>query len=140
MVGRVKSLLRDIEYGLRGLLYWAPAAWRWRSWDYNYSLKMLRHSLRALEVAVRTGCHEDGPRDARDIRVAIALLGREIDDHIYIEQCGMRSLDEARVWKMNGEVFPLYNRRDVIHAVARMKSDRRYLYALLHKKMPRWWD
>ncbi len=110
------SRYRDLANGLRGLYYWAPFAWKWRSWDYAFVLYAIEHGLKALEPALRDGHGVDGERRAQEIRVALELLRRILGDVDISSTQDWESYmaAEARAWD---ELFPL-----------------------LHKRMRRWWS
>lgn len=120
MIQVVSYIRYDISSGIRGLIYWAPYAWKWRSWDYQYGLDALEHHLVALEKAVREGYHMNAEKDARDIRVTIELLRRK--DYYpskFLAECTREDL----------------KRRD-----AKQKEDWEYLWKHISRNMKKWWD
>lgn len=118
------SLYRDIANGLYGLYYWAPFAWRWRSWDYSDVLKATEHGLRALEPVVRDGDGVEGKKRAQEMRVALELL-RRIDADEYFLNLYVTKDD--------------WERRFDIDAAAR-ERDWDMLFEVLRKRMRRWWN
>ena len=108
--------LTELKYKLWALWYWSPVIWNWYSWDYAYTLKVLRHSLMALETAVSTGVHEDWETTAREIRMAILLLDRI-------------------------ESPPYYGQDLTVYEIMRREEqDWNMLMDLLRKRMRSWWD
>ncbi len=114
----VWSRYRDLANGLRGLAYWAPFAWKWRSWDYEFVLYAIEHGLKAMEPALRNGDSAEGEKRAQEVRVALELLRRLTGDTestiTSTEDWAAHLGAKVRAWD---ELFPL-----------------------LHKKMRRWWQ
>lgn len=110
----------DIPNGIRGLIYWAPIAWRWRSWDYQYGLDAFAHHLRALEEACRMGSSVTGEAEAKRIRIALELLRRHVEDPYS---------DQLRTNKLSYQEYAALRERDWD-----------YLWNLIRKYLRRWWD
>ena len=118
----------DIHQGLAGLIYWAPFAWKYRTWDYAWGLEALRMHLVKLEIAVRTGHHLNGKRDAKDIRVAISLMKR---------------IEEDNYWRLAEKSNPynyLKNELPIRHHSKQGQEDWNYLFNLMRKRSKHWWD
>lgn len=113
--------LRDFYYevraGIFGLLYWAPFAWRWRSWDYEYGLIALDHHLKALEKTIRkSGIHEDNEKIADEIVECLGILNRIVKDRYILES---KSFEKA---------------------ISAKQKDLKLLCKIIAEKMPAWWD
>ena len=77
----MRSLLSYIRYdipqGVQSLLYWAPVVWRWRAWDWSFTVDVLIHSLKAQrELEVRYKRHTNWETQARRMSVCIEALER----------------------------------------------------------------
>lgn len=109
----------NIRNGLIAVRYWLPVIWRWRSWDWEYSLEVFIHSLRALDKAISKGPHLSREKDSRRLRETIELL-----DRIRKDEFISTTID-------NTPMIEIHRKRDTYYW--------NRLNILLSKHMKGWW-
>lgn len=119
---------RDIPHGISGCIYWFPFAWKYRTWDWQYGMTALNKHLVKLEVAVREGCHDNGAKDAKDIRLALALMKRLRENDYYSKA----EANPQYKWLKNESPYKYHKRQE--------NNDWSFLFELLRKRMRHWWD
>lgn len=68
--------IKQFFFRIKRLLRWIPVIWRTRTWDYQYTLNILRHSLLELAECVENGITVSGPEHAKQIRYVCELIER----------------------------------------------------------------
>lgn len=114
----------DIHQGIYGLYYWARFAWTWRTWDYAYGLRALQLHLKALEPALRHGHHVNGERDADQVKEALFLIDRILEDD----------------WTLDNKADCLSDRQNIKVKGDQSRRDMKRLGEVLGKHMLGWWD
>lgn len=121
----ISWLRYDTVNGVRGLLYWAKFAWRWRSWDSHFALAALQHSLKALEPVLRNGHAMYGSDRADEVKAAVALLDRILKSDYILTDNDPECLSREFSLKVQNQA----NRRDL-----------KELTRIMNKSLYRWWD
>jgi len=71
----VSYIRYDVPQGLHSLLYWLPVVWRWRAWDWAFTVDVLIHSLEAQrELEVKYQRHTNWEAQAREMQICIEAL------------------------------------------------------------------
>ena len=72
----------DIPYGIRNVVRFFLLIWRYRTWDYLYTLMLLRYSLQKLCKTVETGHEVDETRlpKVEAMQRALTILDHIVDD------------------------------------------------------------
>lgn len=79
----MKTKLRNIRLGIVALIYWLPIIWKWRSWDYSYTLRVLAHSLKGQRAAIANKTewqHLHWERDVKNMSICIEAIERLTSD------------------------------------------------------------
>jgi hypothetical protein len=139
----IRFLRYDLPQGLRSLWYWLPVIWKWRNWDWAYTVDVLIHSLEAQrEQEVRYKRHACWARKAKDLSITIEALRRlrnENDDDMLMlvpDEKGL--LGMSLVPKPNA----FLGTKKSIYARER---DRQKMYldiatTQMRKHLTQWWD
>lgn len=151
--GRIKlkylSISIHIRYfvtGLVNIFQWAPILYKDRHWDYTYIYIILRHKLDLQQKHLaKYGCHEEVDRDVKNIKIAIELLRRIVEDDyetaafeelrekdllISIKDL-QKATSEDRLQKAK-KVFAKHRKRK--------NGDKKFLFTHLEKHIEEWWD
>lgn len=139
--------LRNIYYGIRNLIRWAPIIWQDRDWDYCYALKIMELKFRNMATAMnRNGRHVGYERVVRELTICAELCSRLTNNNYdlgaywfndkqveaYMTQDLQASLydnkyeNEWRTWRN--------------HEASMCKQDLDYLCKMMSKYMFGWWD
>lgn len=83
----------DLPEGIKNLRFFFPVIWRYRDWDYNFQLRILKKSLEPLAERLRDGNEVEDPRMKKVAKIerAVEILGHIADDtyiDIAAEQLG----------------------------------------------------
>ena len=68
--------MRELLRRIRRTIRWIPVLWRNQTWDYQYTLNILGHSLNELAECLEGSITESGPNDAKRIRYVCNLIDR----------------------------------------------------------------
>lgn len=97
----MKSVINFIRYdipnGIKNLVRFLPVVWRYREWDYNYTLDLLLHGLIGLENAIRNGVEVDEHRIPKADKIArvVEILNHIVNnEYIEIAESELGSLSE----------------------------------------------
>lgn len=76
----------DLPRGVKNLVFFFPTVWKFRSWDYNYQLRLLKKSLEPLRDSIKNGYEIEITRDKKvaAINRAIEIL-HNITEDTYID-------------------------------------------------------
>ena len=107
--------------GFKNIIYFLPAIWRFRSWDFGYTYELLYLAL----VKVRDRVEDNPivrytPKEIQRIRDCVYLLNRVNKDDYFT----------------NDEVTS----RALINSEYMRKRDTEYLFKLISKYGDTWWD
>lgn len=73
----MKRILRRYAQGAYWVIYWLPLAWRFRPWDWAYTVDMLIHALEAQHSQfIDHKIASSWERQAREIAITIEALRR----------------------------------------------------------------
>ncbi|KKM20689.1 hypothetical protein LCGC14_1643000 [marine sediment metagenome] len=74
----------DIPHGIGNLIRFFPAVWKFRPWDYSYTLILLRVGLCYLWQGIDKGMEIDKTRDQKTKQISwvLALLDRHINESL----------------------------------------------------------
>jgi hypothetical protein len=130
----------DIPQGLRSLLYWAPVIWRWRAWDWAYTVDVLIHAIsaqRRLEITYKR--HVGWERQAQDMQICIEALKRLQEDK-YGDMLELVDDDSGISLRVKSDAF--YGTRK---AVYEYEKNRKKMYldiatTQLRRHLLNWWD
>ena len=81
---RISDFYYNIKNGIPNLIKWFPVIWQNRDWDHNFIWILLHKKLTLMENCIRNyGHHVYAERDADQIKLAINLLNRLIEDEYH---------------------------------------------------------
>jgi hypothetical protein len=114
----------------KNLIRWLPVIWKWRPFDYRYSLIVLKTSLEGQldqfnhALNIRGFYHVGIERDIKNITICINLLDRIIkDDYIIIDN---------KIFRNKKAYYKRVQWQE--------KHDIEYLSKLISKYINHWWD
>lgn len=83
---QLETLYYNIKYGIKNLVLFFPTIWRWRSWDYDFTIDLLHKSLSELykSVYVTNTWHVLDEKEKRKMATAVNCLKR-LKDNNYLE-------------------------------------------------------
>lgn len=112
--------LRGILQGFKNIFIWLPIIWEDRQFDHGYLYTIMWHKLKLMEKFFSSGdpWAVGADKCAKDIKVARILCGRLMD----------------------GSYTNPFKWADWKYAQRQEKQDREYLFDLMKKKVPSWWD
>ena len=72
----------DLPEGIKNLRFFFSVIWRYRDWDYNFQLKILKRSLEPLAKSLRDGNEVEDPRMKKVAKIerAVEILSHIADD------------------------------------------------------------
>lgn len=76
----------DLPKGIKNLIFFFPVIWKYRSWDYNFQMRILKRSLEPLAKSLRNGNEVEITRmkKVEKIERAIEILHNQSED-LYID-------------------------------------------------------
>ena len=106
------------------VLKWIPVIWKTHTWDYGYTLIILKRSLEDLYNCIdEYGVHVNKHRELKRMKVTLLLLDRIIKDDYYMQ-----------------EPFFDNEKHKFECMVSRERLDEELLYKYLWKYGSGWWD
>lgn len=125
----LRSVLRDIQWGIKNLVLWFLIIWKDRPWDHYYLFVMLRHKLLLMEEYFDrpNPIVVDSKKIAEQIRLCRLLLNRIIKND-YIPN----SIKEIKQIEKRIEVYKLADNL--------AKQDLEMLFLQMKKHVKKWWD
>lgn len=140
--------------GLRSLWQWKGAVWRYRPWDFNYTLRMLRHSLMLQAKEIEGNARHVGYEIvAKDIRAVVSALDRLIEDDYTHDAyaahpMGKEIQAEIDEWCASGFSYSLKDNPELDKArrecweTARLaeQTDKDFIFDTIKKEYEQWWD
>lgn len=114
------GLFHDFVYGIRNIFTWMPIIWKDRQWDQAYLYAILGKKLKRMEDFFLSGntTTANAKKHGKDIKVARILCNR-------LEREDYSNPNKWADWRYS-------NRQE--------KQDREYLFDLMKKHVPEWWD
>lgn len=120
----IRGAFYDVKNGIYGVWYWIPFAWKWRPWDWAFGLLALKHHLIKSEKCLQNGFVVCGKRNAKDIKKAIILIDRIIEES-YLLDAAPDCISEDKWHRLR---------------VKQSEDDWNYFLLLIRKHMRKWWD
>lgn len=136
-----------IKYGIKNLIRFFPVVWRYRSWDYSYSLDLFKVGLIYLAQCLENGAEIDETRlpKVRNIKRAIEILNVVITDSYFElaeKEIGQYIINENDFFGDNlTDVEKLHNKN--VSKTARVIEKELWIelkQILFDSDMRGWWD
>jgi hypothetical protein len=120
IIRAISHFFTDLKQGFHNIFIWLPIIWQDRQFDHGYFYTIMWHKLKLMEKFFGSDdpCAIGADKCAKDIKVARILCGR----------------------LMNGDYSNPFKWADWKYADRQEKQDREYLFDLMKKKVPAWWD
>ncbi|MDD3123205.1 MAG: hypothetical protein PHC62_06830 [Candidatus Izemoplasmatales bacterium] len=110
----------SLKYGIKNILFWFPVIWKDRQFDHGYLYTILGKKLELMEAFFLSDDTNvaNAKKYGKQIKIARILCNRlETEDY--------SNPNKWADWK---------------YADRQEKQDREYLFDLMKKKVPAWWD
>jgi hypothetical protein len=129
--------MKDFIQGIKNILYFGKAIWRFRGWDHHHTEVILLLCLQKLEEDIRTFPYGHGTkqRGYKQLRIAIGCLKRiisENDDNVsqYIERrYGKRDFDFKKVGDSEfSTLLTIYEKSYTPEEIEKIEKDISNLY------------
>lgn len=138
----------NLRNGLWALWKWKGAVWDYRPWDFNYTLRMLRHSLHLQATSIEKNARHVGyEANVTDLREVIEALDRlNKDDYLTHAINASPMAKEINVMlgtlddkKWNGPVGDAFSEAGV-HSDEMEKADVELVFTKMKNEYNHWWD
>lgn len=159
----ISNVFRNIQYGIKNLILWAPVIWSDRNWDDLFIYRIFRKKLLLQAKHFKKyGHHVSRERDAKNMMICVYCLDRLIDTDLYHDMAFKRHYEK---WgepnftfrDINGGfsqlvvTYPGMTEKDMDqerkefkrateHKVMLQKQDLNYLTLMIKKHIFTWWD
>jgi hypothetical protein len=114
----------DVKYYFFNLYRFSRILWKFRDWDYSYTLEMLKQCLIFQKHNMEKFAFYDSKKEQKKVQTCILLLNRILDDKYY-------SKTNMFIEKSN---LKHYEYADYLE-----KQDFEYLFHILKKHIRTWW-
>lgn len=127
---------------IKNLITWFPVVWKDRQWDHIFLLTILRKKLSLMEKFFREKCnHVNSERDADNIKFAILLLNRIMED----DYSSVFKPYEVKYGEISFKSFSSEKEKELFHKcmeheVYLRNQDLDVLFSHLRKHILEWWD
>lgn len=157
---KLKSIYRNIKYGILNLIRWFPIIWNDRDWDYQYLYKILYYKLKHMERYFdrENPFVANSDKYAKQIMISKNLTKRLVDNNYlnnalmwherkfpdYLEKAfnfePMDGLPLSKWVNKNPQNEQTSFLKCCYHSEYMENQDREYLFAHMNKYIEWWWD
>lgn len=116
----ILDLLNNLKYGIKNIYVWFPVIWKDRQFDHGYLYTVLGKKLELMETFFLSDDTNvvNAKKYGKQIKIARILCNRlETEDY--------SNPNKWADWK---------------YSIQQEKQDREYLFDLMKKRVPEWWD
>ena len=138
----IKYFLNDVKLGIKNLILFAPIIWKWRNWDFDYTMHLLSFSLKELHKGIYVnGHHEFTLEQEQRLKAAIRCLDRlgvdeycEKDIEEYYKNYDFWDFKRPRTDKEMESIISIYEKGEELR-----KRDMETFTSIFKNYYREWW-
>ena len=118
---KIRWIIKDFIVGINNLTYYFKTIWEDRDWDHEYIEKILYKKLQRVQKRWEQGeLYVGANKDLKDIIICNILL-KNLTENDYLFKVCIFNVYKHYSWYLE-------------------QRDREYLFMILSKRLPYWWD